>query len=83
MGAIPENEQNYISFTKDKYFKEPKGDGSFFSRKVTLNFVDSCRHLQCGLEDLVKGPPEGGNVYMRRYFGEEKAELLNRKGVYP
>ena len=83
VGAIPENEQNYISFSKDKYFKEPKGDGSFFTRKVTLNFVDTFRHLQSGLDSLVRGLPEKGNIYMKRYFGEKKAELLNRKGVYP
>ena len=81
VGAIPENEQNYISFTKDRYFREPKGDGSFFTRNVTLNFVDTYRHLQSGLDSLVRGLPKKGNVCMRRYFGEEK--LLNRKGVYP
>ena len=83
VGAIPENEQHYISFFKDKYFKEPKGDGSTFVPKVTLNFVDTYRHLQCGLEGLVRGLPERENIFMRRYFGEENAKLLNRKGIYP
>ena len=83
VGAIPDNEQHYITFNKDKYFREPKGDNTFFTRKVTLNFVDTFRHLQSGLDSLVKGLSEGGNVYMKRYFGEKKAELLNRKGVYP
>ena len=54
--AIPENEQNYITFSKDKYFREPKGDGSFFTRKVSLDFVDTYRHLQCGLDGLVRRP---------------------------
>ena len=53
VGAIPENEQNYISFTKDKYFKEPGEGGKTFTRKVTLSFVDTYRHLQSGLDSLV------------------------------
>ena len=83
VGAVPENEQHYIYFYKDKHFWEEAKDGRLLHRKVTCNFVDTLKHLACGLDSLVKGLPEGGDVCMRRYFGEENAKLLNRKGVYP
>ena len=82
VGAIPENEQKYISFFKDKYFGVEREDGKVLKRKVTLNFVDSFKHLGCGLDSLVAGLREGGNVSMVQYFGGEKAKLLDRKGVY-
>ena len=83
VGAVPENEQHYIYFYKNKHFWEEAKDGRLLHRKVTCNFVDTLKHLACGLDSLVKGLPEGEDVCMRRYFGEENAKLLNRKGVYP
>ena len=83
VSAIPENEQKYISFQKDKYVKLSKMDGKEFVRVVSLVIVDSVRHLQSSLSKLVSYLPKDGFHNMAKCFTKEQLELLTRKGVYP
>ena len=83
VNAIPENEQRYISFQKDRYFKVAKMGGDEFTRAVSLVFVDSVRHLQSSLDRLVSYLPKSEFNNMSKCFNEEQLTLLTRKGIFP
>ena len=83
VNAIPENEQRYVSFQKDKYFKVAKMGGGEFVRAVSLVFVDSVRHLQSSLDKLVSYLPKSEFNNMSKCFNEEQLTLLTRKGIFP
>ena len=83
VNTIPENEQRYISFQKDKYFKVEKMGGGEFVRAVSLVFVDSVRHLQSSLDRLVSFLPQNKFDNMTKCFDKEQLSLLTRKGIFP
>ena len=82
--CIPNNEENYISFsktiktgvyinikgeTKDKYFK--------------IIFKDSIKFLKSSVEALVKNLPEDGFKNIEKHFNPEQVKLLKQKGFFP
>ena len=82
--CIPNNEENYISFsktiktgeytnkkgeTKDKYFK--------------IVFKDSMKFLLSSVEALVKNLPKEGFKNIEKYFIPEQVKLLKQKGFFP
>ena len=82
--CIPNNEENYISFsktiktgeytnkkgeTKDKYFK--------------IVFKDSMKFLLSSVEALVNNLPKEGFKNIEKYFTPEQVKLLKQKGFFP
>ena len=77
--AIPENEEKYISFCKDKYFSVLGKDGKRFNRRLSLRFIDSLRHMPSFLSNLVKDLPREKFHNMRKKFTPDQLDLLLRK----
>ena len=82
--CIPNNEENYISFsktiktgeytnkkgeTKDKYFK--------------IVFKDSLKFMASSLEALVNNLPDGALNNLEKYFTTVQVKLLKQKGFFP
>ena len=88
INCIPNNEEKYISFTKETQvdtFKDKNGK----ERKIFLNnrFIDSFKFMGCGLDSLVKNLTNNGTddslvPHTKNRF-QEKTHLTLRKGVYP
>ena len=81
--CIPNNEEKYISFSKEIVVGEYENNkGEKVEVKHEIRFLDSFKFMASSLESLV------GNLGLeklketRKEF-EEKAELLSRKGIYP
>ena len=81
--CIPNNEEKYISFSKDIVVGEyVNKKGEKVEVKHEIRFLDSFKFMASSLESL------GGNlgleklIQTKKEFGE-KAELLSRKGIYP
>ena len=87
INCIPNNEEKFISFTKNvevaKFFS--KKDEKEVVVKRELRFIDSFKFMKSSIEELTKNLVEKGNSFenTKRYFDEEKLDLLKRKGVYP
>jgi hypothetical protein len=68
--AIPLNKEKFVSFEIDKY-----------------RFLDSFQFMSSSLESLVKNLKDGVGLeafkITKKYFGEDKLELVTRKGVCP
>ncbi|XP_065654802.1 uncharacterized protein LOC136081417 [Hydra vulgaris] len=96
LSCIPNNEEKYISFSReikvDEYIKE----GKKFEVKRELRFLDSYRFMPSSLEALSKNLSKDqckniGKLYSMKKFEEffmdsknlKKLDLLLRKGVYP
>ena len=80
--CIPNNEEKYISFSKDIIVGEYEKYGKKHEIKHEIRFLDSFKFMASSLESLV------GNLGLeklketRKEFGN-KFELLARKGIYP
>ena len=81
--CIPNNEEKYISFSKDIIVGEyVNKKGEKVKIKHEIRFLDSFKFMASSLESLV------GNLGLeklketRKKFGT-KFELLARKGIYP
>lgn len=74
ISVIAKNEEQHISIDK----KIPTGEKSFWK----LQFPDSCGFLQAPLDELVKNSVREDFKTIFEKFGEEKSELLLRKGVF-
>ena len=81
--CIPNNEEKYISFSKEIVVGEYENKkGEKVKIKHEIRFLDSFKFMASSLESLV------GNLGLekleetRKEFGE-KVELLSRKGIYP
>ncbi|XP_072048278.1 uncharacterized protein [Amphiura filiformis] len=81
--CIPNNEEKYISFTKqivvDSFVNK---EGKEVEVKRDLRFIDSFKFMASGLSKLVDNLSNFPT--MEKFFpSEEKRRLLVRKGVYP
>ena len=78
--CIPNNEERYISFTKNievgSYMK--KGDTKPINHKI-----DSFKFMSTSLDSLVNDLPETAFNNLKRYYTGDKFNLVKRKGVYP
>jgi hypothetical protein len=90
--CIPNNEEKYISFTKEIVvgsFVNKKGGLTQIKRSI--RFIDSLKFMPFGLGKLVGDLEKQHFKNMRRFYDgsartegdENKLELLLRKGVYP
>ena len=53
------------------------------TRNIGLRFIDTVKHTRASLAKLVSVLPREKFHAMRDVFGEDKLDLLFRKGVYP
>ena len=77
VSCIAQNEEKYISFSKD-ILVDVVNDKKVY---VKLKFLDSFRFMGKSLADLVKTTTKFKHT--DKYFTSEQQELLRRKEVYP
>ena len=81
---IPNNEENYISFTKwvivGKFVNE---EGKDVYVKRELRFIDSLRFMASSLDKLSSNLKIDQFVNLKKYYSGNQHSLLLRKGVYP
>lgn len=70
INLIPDNEEKYITFSKDV--------GS-----IKLRFLDSFRFMPSSLASLVNNLNHDQLNITKEYFDDTELELVSRKGVYP
>ena len=82
--CIPNNEERYISFTKNIEV------GSYIDKggktnpiKHKIRFIDSFKFMAASLDSLVNNLPEDAFNNLKKYYTGDKLSLVKRKGVYP
>ena len=84
ISCIPNNEENYISFTKqvivDKFVNE---EGKEVNVKCELRFIDSLKFMASSLNKLSSNLKIDQFVNLKKYCSGNQLILLLRKGVYP
>ena len=81
ISCIPNNEEKYVSFTKQIIVDTFSKDGRNIDVKRDIRFIDSFRFMASGLSSLVDNLDEF--PILSKYFKGGQLELLRRKGVYP
>ena len=83
--CIPNNEEKYISFSKNikvGQYKDKK-TGEVRDKTFKIRFLDTFKFMGSSLEALVNNLPKDAFNNLERYYTGEKAELIKRKGFYP
>ena len=80
--CIPNNEEKYISFSKDIIVGEYEKYGKKHEIKHEIRFIDSFKFMASSLEPLVVNLGLEKLKETKKEFGN-KFELLARKGIYP
>ena len=85
MDCIPNNEEKYISFSKNIKVGEYKDrkTGVVKDKNFKIRFIDSFKFLPASLETLVNNLPEDAFNNLGRYYKGDELRLIKRKGVYP
>ena len=85
MDCIPNNEEKYISFSKNIKVGEykDKKTGELRDKTFKIRFLDSFKFLPTSLGTLVNNLPKEAFNNLERYYTPEEARLIKRKGVYP
>ena len=82
--CIPNNEENYISFTKqvivDKFVNK---EGKEVNVKSELRFIDSLRFMASSLDKYSSNLKIYQFVNLKKYDSGNQLSLWLRKGVYP
>ena len=85
--CIPNNEERYISFTKNiqvgSYTKKVKNEEETKPLHYDIRFIYSFKFMNESLEKLVNKLSKDAFSNDKRYYAEDKLELLTRKGIYP
>ena len=82
--CIPNNEEKYISFTKNietGSYMNKKGETKPIFYKI--RFIDSFKFMATSLDSLVNNLPEEAFNNLEKYYTGDKVSLVKRKGVYP
>ena len=82
--CIPNNEEKYISFTKQiivDTFTNDEGEEKEVKRYI--RFIDSFKFMAASLDSLVKNVPKESFNNLSKYYKGERLNLLIRKGVFP
>ena len=87
ISCIPNNEEKYISFTKQiiyETYRKKKQDGTEEEKNLyhDLRFVDSAKFMMSPLATLVKNLGKDKLHHVKKVY-KDKTDLLTRKGVYP
>ena len=83
--CIPNNEEKYISFSKEIVVDSYEKDGKKVEVKHEIRFLDSFKFMASSLGGLVDNLKKSGLdkfVYLEKEF-KEKFEVLTQKGIYP
>ena len=81
--CIPNNEEKYISFSKEIVVGEyVNKKGEKVEVKHEIRFLDSFKFMASSLESLVGNLGLEKLIETRKEFGE-KVKLISRKGIYP
>ena len=78
--CIPNNEEKYISFSKNIIVGKTKNKKPRFFK---IRFLDSFKFMGASLETLVNNLPKDGFKNLEGYYTGEEAELIKQKGFYP
>ena len=82
--CIPNNEENYISFSKSIKTGEYKNkNGETKDKYFKIIFKDSLKFMASSLDALVNNLPEGALNNLNKYFTDKQAKLLKQKGFFP
>ena len=82
--CIPNNEENYISFSKTiKTGEYENKKGETKNKYFKIVFKDSMKFLKLSVEKLVNNLPQDGFNNLKKYFTTDKIKLLEQKGFYP
>ena len=82
--CIPNNEETYISFTKNiKVGSYMNSEGETKPKCHKIRFIDSFKFMAVSLDGLVNNLPEDAFTNLKRYYTGDKLSLVKRKGVYP
>ena len=82
--CIPNNEENYISFSKtiiSGEYTNKKGETK--NKYFKIVFKDSLKFMASSLEALVNNLPEGNLNNLEKYFTSKQVKLLKQKGFFP
>ena len=80
---IPNNEEKYISFTKKIQVGSYTKKGETKPLDHEIRFIDSFKFMATSFEKLVNNLPKDDFTNVKRYYKNDKRELVTRKGVYP
>ena len=84
IGCIPNNEEKYISFTKNTVTGSyTNKEGKTKPIKNKIRFIDSFKFMSTSLDNLVNNLPDDAFNNLERYYKGEKLSLVKGKGVYP
>ena len=84
INCIPNNEEKYISFSKDIVVGEyTNKNGKVVDVKQQLRFVDSFKFMASSLDKLVENLDKNCCVNTGKFYKGKQLSLLMRKGVYP
>ena len=78
--CIPNNEEKYISFSKNIIVGENKDKTPKF---LKIRFLDSFKFMATSLDTLVNNLPKDAFKNLEKEYTGEKAELIKRKAFYP
>ena len=82
--CIPNNEENYISFSKTIITGEyTNKKGETRNKYFKIIFKDSLKFMASSLEALVNNLPEDAFKNLNKYFTPEQVKLLKQKGFFP
>ena len=84
INCIPNNEERYISFTKNiEVGSYMNSEGETKPKYHKIRFIDSWKFMAESLDKLVNNLPEDAFNNLKKYYTGDKLSLVKRKGVYP
>ena len=82
--CIPNNEENYISFSKTiKTGEYTNKKGETKNKYFKIIFKDSLKFTKSSIEALVCNLPKDGFKNLEKFFEPEHVKLLKQKGFFP
>ena len=84
--CIPNNEERYISFTKNiEVGSYMNSEGETKPKYHKIRFIDSFKFMAASLDSLVNNLPFNNNAFnnLKKYHTGDKLSLVMRKRVYP
>ena len=81
--CIRNNEEKYISFSKNITVEKITAEEEEISVDHEIHFLDSFKFMACALGTLVDNLDKDKCKNLRKFYDEDKFGLLKRKGVYP
>ena len=82
--CIPNNEEKYITFTKNKIVGQYTNKKREVKEKTfKIVFKDSLKFMRSSIGALVNNLPKDGFKNISKYYTPEQVELIKQKGFYP